>query len=194
MRRSIRLLAPLLTLFLAASCGDSGVQNYTLPKDEAGARAPEMAPPVAGAAHGGSELSWTAPEGWVPTSATPMKLAAFAVPQAGECYLMILGGEGGGLVGNVNRWRGQIGLPAQSSAEIKASAKQLKGRLGPFLAFRIENPAHPERAILAAILPLKDRTAFVKLNTPAHRLDAVEGAFDAFCSSIGPADSNASGD
>lgn len=143
-------------------------------------------------------MTWTAPEGWVSAGNSSMRLASFQVPAGGEgseCYVMVLGGQAGGVVNNVNRWRGQIGLPVLSDAEILASGKKLTGRLGPFQVFRLENPAAPERALLAAILPLQGETAFVKLNAPIDKLDAVEDAFSQFSASLGFGDSQAtSGD
>ena len=61
----------------------------------------------------GSPLSWTLPPGWQELQASGMRLANLRPaghPDA-ECTLVILGGDGGGLEANVNRWRReQMGL------------------------------------------------------------------------------------
>src|SRR5688572_18937213 len=66
-----------------------------------------------------SSLRWITPAGWseLPTSA--MRVANFRVgdDERAECYLTLLGGDGGGLAANVNRWRAQMGLGALSADE-----------------------------------------------------------------------------
>lgn len=69
-----------------------------------------------GAAADASGLpQWTVPAGWQREGERPMRLATFSVPgepggKASDLSISTLGGSGGGLLANVNRWRGQLGL------------------------------------------------------------------------------------
>jgi len=51
-----------------------------------------------------------------------MRVANFRVAgdERAECYLTVLGGDGGGLAANVNRWRAQMSQAPAAAAEIEA--------------------------------------------------------------------------
>lgn len=63
---------------------------------------------------------WTTPPGWTELPTTSLRLANFRVAgdERAECYLTSLAGEGGGLAGNVNRWRSQMSQAPLSAEEI----------------------------------------------------------------------------
>ena len=85
-------------------------------------------------AAGGAPLAWTVPAGWTQGPDRPMRLVTFAcTPEGGaaaaqpgspegsvECYVAELGGMGGGVAANFNRWRGQLGQPPLKDADIAA--------------------------------------------------------------------------
>ncbi len=63
---------------------------------------------------------WTVPAGWQPQPASQFLLAQFLIQSGGaraEVNVNELAGEGGGLLANVNRWRGQLGLPPVAQEE-----------------------------------------------------------------------------
>ena len=60
-----------------------------------------------------SGITWDKPESWIPTKGSSMRLASFTVPYSGgsgDISVIKLGGAGGGLESNVNRWRRQLSL------------------------------------------------------------------------------------
>jgi hypothetical protein len=65
-------------------------------------------------------LAWDLPSGWVERPATQMRLANFQVAgnSEAECYLTLLGGDGGGMAANINRWRSQLGLEPLDAAAV----------------------------------------------------------------------------
>lgn len=137
-----------------------------------------------------SELSWTTPKGWRETPATDMRLAGFqvdAVKRGGsftaDGSIVVLDGAGGGVVPNVNRWRGQIGLGAAAASKIEAVAHRDQGALGKFQWFHLENQGE-DIGILVSIIANKNQTLFVKLIGPLETLTQNREIFLKLCRSI----------
>ena len=133
-------------------------------------------------------FAWDLPEGWTADPPSGMRLATFWISldqKQVECSLTALGPRAGGVVSNVNRWRGQIGLPPADAAAIESSAIKVQGNLGEFQYFKLINEDRPDKAFLAAILPAGERTLFVKIiDAPVASLDALESSFVVFCQSV----------
>ncbi|HIK59823.1 MAG TPA: hypothetical protein EYF98_03940 [Planctomycetes bacterium] len=138
-------------------------------------------------------LSWTLPPGWQELQASGMRLANLRPaghPDA-ECSLVILGGSGGGLVANVNRWRQeQMGLePLAPGAVEQLPVMNLLGAG----AARIElngtytnmgSEPRSDWGLLGAILVSERFTIFVKMTGPAALVANETSAFEAFCGSL----------
>jgi hypothetical protein len=75
--------------------------------------------------HGDKPVSWTVPEGWKEEGGTSMRYATLRAGDKGDVELSVtaLGAEAGSLLSNVNRWRGQISLPAISGDELSKVSK-----------------------------------------------------------------------
>src|SRR5690606_181737 len=87
------------------------------------AKAPAATAPSsdAGAAQTGasaSGLSFDLPATWTELPPQQFRDANFRAGDGVECYVTMLGGDGGGLLANVNRWRGQIGLQTTDAASL----------------------------------------------------------------------------
>ena len=84
------------------------------PKPRPGATDETTAPPA--------KPDWSVPPGWEETSPGPMLLAKFLITDGSakaDVNISALGGDGGGLLGNANRWRGQLGLEPVDEAGLK---------------------------------------------------------------------------
>lgn len=58
------------------------------------------------------EIKWDIPPDWSPGPASPMRYASFAVPSDKvDISVVTFPGDGGDDLGNINRWRQQLGLP-----------------------------------------------------------------------------------
>lgn len=138
-------------------------------------------------------LQFDAPAGWVKQGDKPMRAVTFkpADAAASECYVSILGGDAGGLVNNVQRWRGQMGLPDLAAAELaklpkipvlgrEATLVDLSGKLTDSMTHRTIEKAR----FLGVICPLDDWTLFVKMTGPEAEVTAQKEAFLSFCRSL----------
>ncbi len=119
------------------------------------------------------------PAHWSPQTANPPRLATFSV--RGQNYIADLaitrfpGAVGSDLM-NLNRWRGQIGLPPVDSTDRGESVDFPFGNTTATLTLVANPQTGPEDpAILVASIPDQDHTWFVKLSGPARMIDAEHG-------------------
>jgi hypothetical protein len=139
-------------------------------------------------------FTFEVPAGWQQQPGSAMRVASFRVPGTGvrdaDISVFALGGPAGGELANVNRWRGQLGLPPLDAATLTASATTVNAPGGVvFRVFEFESTAasaddnRPTR-LLAAILPRGDRTWFVKMTGETASVAAQRPAFVLFLESF----------
>lgn len=114
-----------------------------------------------------------------------MRLATIVIPgPSGELSASVTE-FGGDLAGNVNRWRGQIGLPPLQESAIMDSLTEVETGLGKGYIVSLANPETPDNALLAAIVPRpKGTSVFVKLPGKIADLTAITPAFTEFTRSL----------
>lgn len=178
-------MAGLVLLVLQAGCTDNpSVVAYNTPK------APKIeAPALPQSAAQSGTLTWDVPSGWVEGKASSMRLASFAIPVdegvPGDVSLVQLTGSAGGLLANVNRWGGQIGLEALSPQEL---SEVLEGRTtngGIEYKFVTLTNSESEQAIVAGIYEIGGNSVFTKLTISLPMLEAALSSFQEFCDSVG---------
>src|SRR3954469_20730083 len=121
-------------LLCFAGCDRGGVQVYRVPKELASTQMsaqssmPSGHPDIGGSAQQSQQspqLTWKTPEGWTESPPGEMRVASFKISgkdgRQADLSIVPLSGGGGGDIANVNRWRGQVGLPPLSPEEIKKS-------------------------------------------------------------------------
>lgn len=114
----------------------------------------------------GSDLRWTAPAAWAVKTGSSMRKGSFAVKgDGGEADLGITAfpGATGGLEANLNRWRGQVGLPALPPAEVVAATEKFESNGLQFLV--VDYAANGTR-LVGAIVPYNGNSWFFKLMGP----------------------------
>lgn len=139
----------------------------------------------------GGGLSWDIPAGWQVTAPLPMRLINFDLGGGvNQCYISILGGDGGGTMKNVNRWRQQMGQPPLGLDEF-AGLERIPMLEGTALTLEIEGPyqgmgsaAIDDALMLGVIRELPERTVFVKMIGDRDALTDHQGTFYEFCQSI----------
>ena len=203
---------PVLSLFLVG-CSDPEITTYRIPKEAAAsaeltpaaasphAAAPATAPtPAAGApatmantavaTASGTDLTWTAPAGWVVKPAAAMRKASYTITAAGastDLAITAFPGDVGGEVANVNRWRGQLQLPPLSESEVVASLERLtvNGLAVTVVDFTNATSTPPQR-ILGAMVPFERSTWFFKLLGPEPVVAEAKPAFLRFLQTVKP--------
>lgn len=139
-----------------------------------------------------TRLTWTTPPGWTEGAARPMRLATFVTGSSGrECVITVFPGDVGGLEANLQRWLGQLQVTVAPDALSKFARApetfQSDGGL-PCLIYDFASvvPADAAESLLAAVVPLEGRTAFVKLGGTRAQIAAEKVNFLALCRSLKP--------
>jgi hypothetical protein len=72
---------------------------------------------------GNADSIWTVPSGWQPVPPAQFLLAEFVIsaPSGAQAEVNVaaMDGDGGGLLANVNRWRGQLGLGTLGESDLR---------------------------------------------------------------------------
>lgn len=113
---------------------------------------------------------WTVPEGWNEIPNPQMLLAKFRVTGEGgasvDVNVSVEQGDGGGLLGNLNRWRGQLGLAPAGEAEMGklVTPLDLPGARGTLVDMSGTNAMNGQAArIIGAVVSREGQTWFYKL-------------------------------
>jgi hypothetical protein len=196
---SVRLTSGLLLLFLAAGCGRDDVKVYRVAKEEAPSpsvsqdpmqmgQMPDGHPDISGAM---PRLTWKTPEGWTEVPPSGMRVASFSIRGAdgkqADVSVVPLGGEGGGDVANVNRWRGQVGLQPKTPEELKKLAEtvEVAGDPGELFDQAGKNTASGEDSRILAVIQHRDGTAwFFKMTGDDKLVGDQKSAFVEFLKSV----------
>jgi hypothetical protein len=133
-------------------------------------------------------LKFTLPAGWQEKPATQFRVASFDVLVDGktaDVSVIPLGGASGSDLANVNRWRGQIGLPPVGEAELKptAEAVEIAGAAGELYDIATP-PGDKATGILGAIRHGEDTVWFFKMIGDAGLVKSQKAGFIAFLKSV----------
>ncbi|MEM6756871.1 MAG: hypothetical protein AAF586_06860 [Planctomycetota bacterium] len=230
MRHAMSLSIGMLAIALLGCGEETEITAYDAPKEPSSAR--DVPPFVQIAIDGGSGLAadpmdrssqpvpagptvratWVLPEGWSAIEPAPPPSAyAFAVPidAAAEpltASVTALPGTGGGLMANLNRWRGQLGLPPVNQPEQQPMTLIEMSRAAPSGDNPTQAPgmvqaiftdmvsADGDRRRIAAIWPdpTRNTTWFFTIVGDAEPVARATPAFQAFVASTLPDDPIAS--
>ncbi len=137
-----------------------------------------------------SALTWTAPAEWQAKALTTMRRGSFTIPGEGDATadlsIIAFPGAAGGLVQNLNRWRGQVGLATLDEAQLTAQTTVIKTAAG--LEFTVADLAAegsgPRQRLLGAIANHGGETWFFKLLGPDALVARTKPAFLAFLNTV----------
>jgi hypothetical protein len=151
-------------------------------------------PPLMSAAGGAAmqtsssgKPDWQVPSGWQEVSAGGFLVAKFMVSGADNAQAAVnvsmSQGDGGGLPGNVNRWRGQLGLSQLSGADLTQAIKEVDttGGKGSLVDFSGKDARTGQSSrLVGVIVPQGDRTWFYKLMGNEQVVEGQKGTFTKF--------------
>lgn len=177
-----RMLFPLLGTVVFCGCSDEQIKTYKVPKEtpvlpvqQASARQVPAQPPEKG-------FETRLPEGWTEKPGSGMRMVSYAIEGTSiDFYLISL--AMGDVPSNVNRWRGQVGLPAESDEMIEQVAERLDVDGHPARYIEIYNE-ESGRGIIAAIIDLAPQYWYFTAKGSVDELKAHAADIRTFIQSI----------
>jgi hypothetical protein len=180
-------------------------KGYNLPSGQSGApdappaELPPSHPHLAGittaqapaaaaeAGTGQNKPEWQVPGGWKEVDAGGFLVAKFQLdgPNNAQAFVNVStsGGDGGGLVMNINRWRGQLGLAPLSDADLNKQVQSLDVNGGKATVIEMQGTdvksKKPAR-LFGAIVPQEKQTWFYKLMGDENIVEREKSAFTKF--------------
>jgi hypothetical protein len=145
---------------------------------------------MAAGASEGSPIQWTTPAGWEQQAASQMRVGSFVINKDGqhaEVSIIPLGGMAGGELANVNRWRGQVGLPPVDESQLAATGEKVSIGSTPASLYDVAgtNPQTQQaERILGSILTSEGTTWFFKMTGSDALVESEKPAFKEFLKSI----------
>lgn len=182
------MLGAVAALALAGCKRDEGIRTYDAPKDPP----PGNVAVATSGSNGGNEtgarsetIRWTAPAGWTEVEKAPMSFAT--LQPAGEPGMRVtISQAGGGLMPNINRWEGQLGLPPSKGPEdlkkISSEITRADGERALLVDLTGTKPAsteRPQQRMVAAIVDGGNgRSWFFKMAGPVDKVGALKPQFE----------------
>jgi len=137
------------------------------------------------------QLTWQTPDGWKEVAPGEMRVASFKVQgaagQQADVSVIPLPGLAGSDDANVNRWRGQAGLPPLSPDDLKKSSEDVVAGGQPAQLYDIagQNPGNGNAERILGVIQHRDDTAwFFKMTGDAALVEDQKPAFVALLKSL----------
>jgi hypothetical protein len=150
---------------------------------------PRTPPARPQAAEADVPVKFNAPTGWQPGPATEFSKVSLIRTEGDQMVAITvsdLPAAAGDVLANVNRWRGQIGLPAQTRAELdkELSSIDVGGKPGQYVTLQGSGTEDKPQTILGVIVEHSGRAWFIKLIGDAPLAAREKQAFEAFVKSL----------
>jgi hypothetical protein len=155
-----RLLAAMVAVPLPPSAGEVTTTGETLP------------------------FTYEAPAEWQSAPPTQFSVVSMAITDGEETASMTITPAMGGILANVNRWRGQAGLPSIEEAELPELLDPIEAGELTILYADVEGA---QRSILGGVVPVESGTFFVKLDGPPRLVKDEVERFRKFLGTFRPA-------
>jgi hypothetical protein len=190
---SVSALAAALCLLVAPACRQ---QPQSRKYEENGISAAPAPIQTKARPHAESWL-WVKPPQWREAAGAGLRLVTFSIAgreDAGQCTLVTLPGDGGGVQANVQRWLEQLRLPSFSPKEmmdfLSRQAKIQTGRGLPvsiidFTALNVPQE-RPGPSLMVAMITDNGQTLFVKMSGAKALLRENRKVLFDFCRSLSP--------
>jgi hypothetical protein len=175
----------------ATSSATTNSSDMALPPGHPNVSSMQQMPALAADQSAQPSLTWTTPSGWTQVPPSEMRVASFKVGSSegkqADVSIVPLTGSGGGDPANVNRWRGQVGLPDASDDAILNSAENIEAAGQPAQLYDIAGQT-PDTGVATRILAAiqhRDGTAwFFKMTGDADWVEQQKATFIQFVKSV----------
>ncbi len=130
------------------------------------------------------EMTFSVPDGWAPGPLKPFRRISWNVSADGQSAEMYISQAGGDVSANINRWRGQAGLPPLNDpAELQKTIEKIDigGVAGDMVVLKSNDPA---KSMLGAIVVQGGSNWFFKMTGPAAATQGQQDAFRSFLASV----------
>ncbi|MDQ8195381.1 hypothetical protein QEH59_13170 [Coraliomargarita sp. SDUM461004] len=197
-----RIFTATALVIALSGCGRDEPTSYLIPKEERSVAMPGATPAPASqapsasagnmqvlpgmqqAADAAGEISYTVPEGWEELAPSGIRKANLKVTDANgsaELTVLVFPGDVGGRLANINRWRGQIGLPAAGPDELPdfTEGYTISQHRGLYVRMQGET-----QSILGGLLPFHGYTWFFKFLGDNDTVMANEAQMKTFLDSV----------
>jgi len=150
-------------------------------------------PAAAAAAPSSSEgkPEWQVPAGWKEIDAGQFLVAKFIISGSENSQAAVnvsmSAGDGGGILANVNRWRGQLGLNQLSQAEVDKLVSSIDIEGGKAMLVDMSGTdmkSGGKMRLVGAVVPQNQHTWFYKLMGPAPLVEQQKDAFAKFVQGV----------
>ncbi|MEO8428051.1 MAG: hypothetical protein ABI651_13150 [Verrucomicrobiota bacterium] len=188
--RTIRFFELMMATLVAlqTGCRKDEVKVYQVPKENP-RKAAAFAPPQESQT---TPIRWTPPAGWTERPASAMRVGSFSVSRdnrTAEVSVIPLGGQAGGELENVNRWREQAGLGPISRSALASEEKTVdiggsEGRLFEIAGAGPDAGRTNHTRIIAATLLREGTTWFFKMMGEDSLVREEKDAFARFLKSV----------
>lgn len=128
--------------------------------------------------------NWQVPDGWQPGQASAMRRGSFtAAGSYGNVDISVTSfpGDVGGLLANINRWRGQVGLNPIGPGELEAAIERRQVHGKEAVITHMENRAD---AMSVAIFEHAGNSWFIRMAGPTATVREQAQSFNQFVNSI----------
>jgi len=150
-----------------------------------------MGQAAATASSGQPKPNWEPPAGWNEVPGGQFLVAKFIPASAPKneaaINVSMSAGDGGGLLANVNRWRGQLGLAPTTEAALASETQSLDVAAGKASVADISGKdlrTGKDARLLAVVVPHSGQTWFYKLMGDAGVVAAEKSAFLKFVETV----------
>lgn len=153
------------------------------------ASAPMVSAPPPSGGNESADSIWTVPAGWQSVPPAQFLLVQFLIPGANgakaEVNVAEFGGEAGGLLPNVNRWRGQLGLgPLEENDPQIGKSLDVPGGKATLVEFSgVDAKTQEPSRLVGAIVSINGQTWFYKLMGNERIVTQQKNAFIKFIQS-----------
>jgi hypothetical protein len=126
------------------------------------------------------------PAGWKEVPPTQFLIAKYVIQGSGnskaEVSVSMLAGTGGGVMANITRWRGQLGLPPLSEEDFSKSAQSINvaGVQATMVDMTGADKGGKSARMIGIIVPQADQTWFYKLMGDPQIVEQQKDAFTKF--------------